>query len=357
MGHYFSLVYRILRGELFAIPGRVIALAFIILLIIMPLISSQPYFLRILTLAAIFAIYAASWDVLAGFTGQINLGQALFFGVAAYVGAKLNLVFGLPPWLTIPIGGIGAVIVGLMSALPALRLRGFYLSLVTLALPIILMGLIFIFADFTGGELGLYGITGLSNSRMLDYYVILAIMLVSVFIMYKITDAESKYFRMGLILHAIREDEITARASGINTPAYKIIAFAISGFFAGIAGGLYVHYMKIVGPSTLELFFSFQAVLWTIFGSMGTIYGAVAGVYILYPIIEFIRILPKGEDFRFIIFSVLLILVLLFMPQGLTVWVRDKIEIVCPRCKIINAAFRHECRACRANLLREKIEI
>ncbi len=161
----------------------------------------------------------------------------------------------------------------------------------------------------------------------------------------------------GLILHALREDEITARASGINTIRYKLMAFAVSGFFSGIAGGLYVHYMKIAGPSTLELFFSFQAILWTIFGGMGTIYGAVAGVYLLYPLIEFIRIVPRGDDIRFIVFSVVLILVLLFMPQGLTTWVRDKIEVICPRCKLINAAYRHNCRACRANLQREKMEM
>ncbi len=356
MGHYIRLIYQILRGELFEIPGRVIAFVFIISLLILPLISSQPYFLRIMTLAAIFAIYAASWDLLAGFTGQVNLGHALFFGVSAYVGGKLNLMFGLSPWLTIPLGGICAVIVGLVAGIPALRLRGFYLGLVTLALPIILTGVIFIFPEFTGGELGLYGVQRLSSSRVTDYYIIVIIMLLSVFVMYKITDAESKYLRTGLILHAIREDEITARASGINTIRYKLMAFAASGFFSGIAGGLYVHYMKIAGSSTLELFFSFQAILWTIFGGMTTIYGAVAGVYLLFPLIEFLRILPRGDDIRFILFSVLLILVLLFMPQGLTTWVRDKIEVICPRCKLINIALRHNCRACRASLVREKIE-
>jgi len=357
MGHYLRLFYQIIKGELLDIPGRVIAFIFVIGLLVLPLISDQSYLLRIMTLAAIYAIYAASWDLLAGFSGQVNLGHALFFGVSAYVGGKLNLVFGLPPWVTIPLGGICAVLVGLVAAIPALRLRGFYLALVTLALPIILTGIIFIFPNFTGGELGLYGVKRLSSSRMLDYYIIVIVMLISVFIMYKITDAESKYLRTGLILHALREDEITARASGINTIRYKLMAFAVSGFFSGIAGGLYVHYMKIAGPSTLELFFSFQAILWTIFGGMGTIYGAVAGVYLLYPLIEFIRIVPRGDDIRFIVFSVVLILVLLFMPQGLTTWVRDKIEVICPRCKLINAAYRHNCRACRANLQREKMEM
>jgi len=350
MFYYLKILNHIFKSEILEIPGRVIAFVFLIMLLVVPVFTDHPYVLRVLTLTAIYAIYAASWDVLAGFTGQINLGQALFFGVSAYAGAKLNLCFDLSPWITIPVGGIVAVVIGLIAALPALRLRGFYLALVTLALPVILTGIIFIFPDFTGGELGLYGIDRLSNSIVLTYYITMIVMLVSVFAMYKFTDDESKYIRTGIILHAIREDEITARASGINTTSYKMMAFALSGFFAGIAGGLYSHYMKIVGPSTLELFFSFQAILWTVFGGMATIYGAVVGVYILYPLTEFIRILPHVEDFRFILLSVLLILVLLFMPEGLSPWVRDKIEIRCPRCKLINVITRKNCRACRAPL-------
>ncbi|MBU1276106.1 MAG: branched-chain amino acid ABC transporter permease [Proteobacteria bacterium] len=357
MGHYLRICYHVIKTEVLEVPGRVIAAMFVIALLAMPLFISQPYVLRILTLTAIFAIYATSWDVLAGFTGQVNLGHALFFGVAAYAGAKLNLSMGLPPWATIPLGGVVAVVVGLIAAMPALRLRGFYLSLVTMALPIILTGVIYIFPSFTGGELGLYGIDRLSNSVVFNYYLTTVIMLVSVYIMYKYTDSESKLIRTGIILHAIREDEITARASGINSTRYKIMAFAVSGFFAGIAGGLYGHYMKIVGPSTLDLFFSFQAILWTIFGGMTTIYGAVAGVYILYPLVEFIRVLPHGEDVRFIFFSGILILTLLFMPEGLTTWVRDKIEIKCPRCKLVNVVTRRNCRACRAPLHLEKDQL
>lgn len=357
MIHYFRILYHKGKTEILEVPGRIIASLFVFIVLTVPLFTSQPYVLRILTLAALFAIYAASWDVLAGYTGQVNLGHALFFGVAAYTGAKLNLSLGLPPWLTIPIGGVIAVGIGLIAAVPALRLRGFYLSLVTMALPIILTGIIFIFSDFTGGELGLYGIGGLSGSNELNYYLSAVIMLVSVFIMYKFTDSESKFIRIGIILAAIREDEITARATGINTTRYKLLAFAVSGFFSGIAGGLYGHYLKTVGPSTLDLFFSFQAILWTIFGGMTTIYGAVAGVYILYPLIEFVRIIPGGEKIRFILFSGILILTLLFMPEGITTWVRDKIEIRCPRCKLVNAITRRKCRACRATLHLENITL
>ena len=345
---YFYLWYGWFKGEILAIPGRVIALCFFICLLCVPLVTQNPYYLRIIILATIFSLFAASWDVLAGFTGQLNLGHALFFGVASYTAGLLNTHLDMPPWFTIPCGAVAAVLVGLIAGIPALRLRGFYLGLVTLSFPLILSGLLFVFPEFTGGELGISGIKKLASSRIVAYYIVVAVFTFSIFIMWKFTDAKSKVFRSGVILHAIREDEITARASGIVTTRYKFLAFAISGFFAGIAGGLYVHFLRIAAPSTLDLFFSFQAILWTIFGGITTIYGAVAGVFILYPLLEILTFTHWGEQLRFIIFALILILTLLFMPEGVTVWVLDKLEVKCPRCKIVNVFTRKKCRACRA---------
>jgi branched-chain amino acid transport system permease protein len=344
------LLFRLFKVKVWAIPGRMIALFFLASLVVVPLITKESYVIRILSLAGIYAIFAVSWDVLAGYTGQLNLGQALFFGVGAYGAALLNLNFSLPPFITIPLGGIGSVAVGLMASLPALRLRGFYLGLVTLSFPIILTGIIFLFSDVTGGELGLFGLSPLSDSRILDYYIVLLVMMVSIFAMYKFTDAKSTNIRTGIILHAIREDEITARNSGIDTTKYKLLAFAVSGFFAGIAGGLYAHFLRISGPSTLELFFSFQAILWTIFGGIRTIYGAVAGVYFLFILMELLRINPLGDQIRFVVFALILIFTLLYMPEGIATWIRDKIEIECQRCKINNVFTRNNCRACGAPL-------
>jgi branched-chain amino acid transport system permease protein len=165
--------------------------------------------------------------------------------------------------------------------------------------------------------------------------------------MWKLTDAKSALVRTGIILHAIREDEIAARASGINTIRYKLLAFAVGGFFAGIAGGLYAHFMRIAGPSTLDLMLSFQAIIWTVFGGIVSIYGAVVGVYFLYPLMEFLRVIP---ELRVLIFAAIVIVILLFMPEGIAVWIRDKIERECPRCKLTNVAWRRTCRACGASL-------
>jgi branched-chain amino acid transport system permease protein len=335
------------QGDVVAIPGRFLALLFFLALIIIPVIITDSYILRILAFANIYAIFAVSWDLLSGYTGQINFGHALFFGVAAYTSALLNLKLGLPPWVTIPIGALASVVAGVVVCLPALRLRGPYLSLVTLAFPLILLGVIFAFTDFTGGELGVSGIARISESRVTDYYISFAVMLVSVMIMWKLTDAKSALVRTGIIFHAIREDEIAARASGINTIRYKLLAFAVGGFFAGIAGAFHAHFMRIAGPADLQLFLSFQVIIWTVFGGITSIYGPVVGVFIMYPLMEFLRVLP---EIRMLIFAAIVVIILLFMPEGIAVFIRDKIERQCPRCKLSNVWWRKTCRACSTEL-------
>ena len=335
------------QGDILAVPGRLLALVFFILLVLVPVVTSDSYILRTLIFANIFAIFAVSWDLLSGYTGQVNFGHALFFGVAAYTSALLNLKLGLQPWATIPIGALAAVVAGVIVCLPALRLRGPYLSLVTLAFPLILLGIIFAFTGFTGGELGVSGLSRISNSRVTDFYISFGVMLISVMIMWKLTDAKSAVVRTGIIFHAIREDEIAARASGINTIRYKMLAFAVGGFFAGIAGAFHAHFMRIAGPSNLDLFLSFQAIIWTVFGGITSIYGPVVGVFIMYPVMEFLRVVP---EIRMLIFAAIVVVILLFMPEGVAVFVRDKMERECPRCKLANVAWRKTCRACGANL-------
>jgi branched-chain amino acid transport system permease protein len=339
---YAGRAYKGFRGEVLVLPSRTMVLLFCLILLLLPLVMAHPYYLRILIMASIFAIFAASWDLLSGFTGQISFGHALFFGVAAYTSALLNLNIGLPPWLTIPLGALAAVVAGLVVGVPCLRLRGTYLALATLAFPLILTGVVFVIPDITGGELGVSGIGRLSESRVIEYYIAVTLMVILGFVMWKITDSKT-----GIIFHAIREDEVAARASGINTTRYKLLAFCLSGLFAGIAGGLYVHFMRIAGPSTLELMLSFQVIIWAIFGGIATIYGPIAGAFILVLLMEFLTVAP---EIRMLLFAIMVMLVLLFMPEGLTTWVRDKIEKVCPRCKLRNIATRKSCRVCTADL-------
>jgi branched-chain amino acid transport system permease protein len=337
-----KMALRYVRNEIIVLPTRVIAIVFVLALLLMPLLTNDMYILRILAIASIFAIFAASWDLLSGYVGQVSFGHALFFGVAAYTTALLNLRLGWPPIITIPIGALAAVLVGLLVGIPSLRLKGPYLGLATLAFPIMLMGIIFVFPGFFGGELGISGITRLAPTRIIEYYIAVVLMLVLCFAMWKITDS-----KMGIIFHAIREDEIAVRASGINTIKYKLMAFCISGFFAGLAGGLFTHFLRIAGPSMLAVLMSFQAIIWTIFGGIVTIYGAVVGVFILYPTLEVLRAL---SEYRMLIFALIVLLILRIMPEGITTFVRDKLERDCPRCKARNAFTRKECRICFSDM-------
>lgn len=341
-GIYLKRFYSVVRGEVLVLPSRVIVALFFLALLGMPLISQDPYLIRIIVLTSIFAILAASWDLLSGFTGQMNFGHALFFGVGAYVSAMLNVHLHMPPWGSVPLGAAAAVLTGLIVGIPCLRLKHTYLALTTMAFPIILMGIIFALPDITGGELGISGLQRISNSLIVNYYIYVVIMLVLCTIMWKITDSHT-----GIIFHAIREDELAVKASGINTTRYKLLAFCLSGFFAGIAGGLYAHYMRIAGPSTLEVSMSFTVVIWAVFGGIATIYGPIAAVFILFPLLEFVRFWP---EYRMLIFAVVVLLILLYMPEGLIPWVRDKIEKECPRCKIRSVATRKTCRICTAVL-------
>ncbi|MBW1700967.1 MAG: branched-chain amino acid ABC transporter permease [Deltaproteobacteria bacterium] len=342
LGFYLRKLFNIVKREMLVLPSRIVVGLFFLVLLLLPVVTQDPYVLRILVLTSIFAILAASWDLLSGFTGQMNFGHALFFGVGAYTAALLNLHAHIPPWGSIPLGGLGAVLAGLIIGIPCLRLRGTYLALTTLAFPIILMGIVFAFSNITGGELGVSGLSRLSGSRLSDYYITVVVMLGLCTIMWKITDSNT-----GIIFHAIREDEVAVRAAGINTTRYKLLAFCLSGFFAGISGGLYAHFMRIAGPSTLEVSMSFTVVIWAIFGGIVTIYGPVGAVFILFPLLEFFRFWP---EYRMLMFAVIVLLTLLYMPDGLFPWLRDKVETECPRCKIRNVATRKTCRVCTAPL-------
>ena len=334
-----------LRNEVFVLPSRTAVLVWAVALLALPPLYGDAYIMRILTMTCIFAIFAASWDLLAGYTGQVNFGHALFFGAGAYTSALASLKLGITPWATIWAGAAVAMLFGFLVGYLCLRLRGSYLSLATLAFPLIALGLLFAFPDFSGGELGISGLRRLVVTPAANYYIAAVAMLLIVFGLWALGDS-----KFGIVLHAIRDDEVAARASGINTPRYKMVVFAIAAAAAGFAGALFAHYLRVAGPSSLEVALSFQVVIWGIFGGVATIYGPVAAVFILYPLTEWLGSFKAFGELRLLIFAVIVLLVLLFMPRGLTPWVRDKIEVQCPRCKQRNGAWRSVCRLCGAGL-------
>jgi branched-chain amino acid transport system permease protein len=337
-----------LRNEVLILPSRTLVLLWVLALLALPLVYDDAYVLRILTMTCIFAIFAASWDLLAGYTGQVNFGHALYFGAGAYTSALFSFKLGLSPWLTIWAGAAVAMVFGLASGYLCLRLRGAYLSLATLAFPLIALGILFAFPDFSGGELGISGLRRLAVTPAANYYVAAIAMLVIVFALWGFADS-----KFGIVLHAIRDDELAARASGINTLRYKLAVFSVSGAAAGFAGALFAHYLRVAGPSALEVALSFQVVIWSIFGGLATIYGPVAAVFILYPLTEWLGGVSTVGELRLLFFAVIVLLVLLFMPRGLAPWARDRVETRCPRCKQPNGAWKSACRLCGATLQTE----
>jgi len=335
-----------LKNEILVLPSRTAVLLWVLALLALPWAYGDAYVLRILTMTCLFAVFAASWDLLAGYTGQVNFGHALYFGAGAYASALLSLKLGITPWLTIWAGAAVAALFGFASGYLVLRLRGSYLSLATLAFPLITLGILFAFPDFSGGELGISGVRRLAVTPVANYYIAAVSMLAIVFGLWALADS-----KFGIVLHAIRDDEVAARASGINTLRYKLAIFSIAGAAAGFSGALFAHYLRVAGPSTLEVALSFQVVIWGIFGGLATVYGPVAAVFLLYPLTEWLGSFRNFGELRLLAFALIVLFVLLFMPRGLAPWVRDKVEGQCPRCKQRNGAWRSVCRLCSAPAL------
>jgi len=290
-----------------------------ILLILFPIITTDFYILTILITANISAVFAASWDLLGGVTGQFSLGHALFFGVAAYMSGALNLYLGLAPWITIPLGGAFGVLVGFLVAIPSLRLKGAYFAITSLIFPGMLGTLILMFPDITGGDSGLYGLSSISSEILITYYASLLLMIGSIFVLLRIANSN-----MGLIFRSIRDDEDTAEATGINTTKYKFYSFAISGFFAGIAGGFHAHLLRYAGPYVFNAFYSFQVILFAALGGIGTIIGSVGGAYLMIILNEILRDI---NEFRVIITAIVMLLVFRFLPKGLIRQITRRLKI------------------------------
>lgn len=272
--------------------------------------------LTILTMANIWAVFAASWDILSGYTGQISFGHAFFIGVGGYVSAlcSLALVPQLPmPWLVIVsilLGGAAAATGGVLLALPAVRLHGPYLSLMTLVAAAVAERVVRILKLQSTGAEG--AITGLPNFGFIPHQVFLysAAFVLGISLLLVIL-ARS---RIGKIFQAIRESEQAAAAAGINTAKYKILAFAISGFVAGAAGAFYAHYLGSVAPASHFLLdISVFCIVASVLGGMGTIIGPLAGSYLYIVVQENFR--PLGS-WRFLALFLVALGVLFFLPRG-----------------------------------------
>lgn len=265
------------------------------------------YYSGILIMIMINIILAASLNITVGILGQISLGHAGFMSVGAYSAGlflKSGLMQGLPAYLcALLLGGLAALILGFLVGIPSLRLKGDYLAIITLAFGEIVRVFIEYF-DFTGGAQGLSGIPTQKNMPL-----IYLICVISVLLMYSMMTT-----RHGRLILAIREDEIAAEASGVNLSRSKIFAFAYSAMFAGIAGAVYAQYMGLLSARQFGTTASIDILVMVVLGGMGSFTGSILSAIALTILPEFLRAI---HEYRMILYSLALIIVMLYRPSGL----------------------------------------
>lgn len=276
------------------------------------------YVSGILVMVLVNIILTVSLNLASGFLGQLVLGHAGFMSVGAYASALFTLNSGLPISVAFPlsilIAGVVAVIFGVLIGIPALRLKGDYLAIITLGFGEIIKVLINFF-DFTGGARGLRGIPRVvdkSSGISVEFVKFSYAFFLAVLTIYLITAFIRS--RHGRAVIAIREDEIAAEASGINTTYYKLLAFVMAAFFAGVAGALYAHHLGVLNPAKFDFNYSVEILVMVVLGGMGSITGSVVSAIALTILPELLR---GFSDYRMLAYSVILILVMLFKPTGL----------------------------------------
>jgi branched-chain amino acid transport system permease protein len=280
----------------------------LLLLAAAPLVFPGTYLIGVLTVAAIYGIWAVSWDFMSGLTGRENFGHSLFIGVGAYAAGFLNVQMELGPWWSLPVSMLLAMGFALLLGFPTLRLRGPYFALAMLSAAVIMQRLMLIFWEHTGGEEGIQDIAPLIRNHLHYYWFVLALLGVITFLLGWLARS-----RWGLILRAIRGDEATCLAAGIPITTYKIVSLVISAAFAGLGGALYAHYQLQVSPQLFAVVTSVTIITMVYVGGMGTIFGPVGGALLLTLLTEGLR---NVGEWRLIVYSVLLILIIFFLPDG-----------------------------------------
>lgn len=274
-----------------------------------PLFTGDSYLLRVFIIIHVFAVLAASLDIIVGYTGQLTAGHTAVFGWGAFVTAWLILWLNLPPLAAVFAGGLAGAALGFMVGILCLRFRYLLLTLVTFAFLVLSYALARQFHEITGGELGLHGIAPISKSPVTNFYITLSFMLATVAVLLLLGSS-----RTGLRMKALKEDETAAETIGIDTVKHKLLANVVGSMFAGLAGGFFTTYMTSVGASIFFLDHLLRLVLMWGIGGGGSIVGPVIGAYVVTLTAEYLRFI---EEYRIILLGIVMMLFIRFMPSGL----------------------------------------
>lgn len=304
---------------------------------VISIFEDSPYILGILILATLYAYVGITWNIVAGFAGQLLIAHVIFLGIGAYTTIVLYDRFDISPWLGIPAAGIMAGLLGMLVSFITLRygLKADYFALFTIALLVTLKTL-FLKWNFVGSALGLWlQLSDASlknmifNTKQPYLYIAMVILTLGVIVQYRIYRS-----KMGKYMLAIREDESAAAALGVNTSLYKTYAVVISAIMAGIAGGFYVMYVTFVEPpQVFDLGFNVEIVMASpIIGGLGSLAGPILGAFLNKPLAELIRgmLSAQTSGSSLIIYGSFLVLSILFLPRGIAGALHDLYKKIHP---------------------------
>jgi len=301
------------------------AAAFMLLL---PMGVTGTYVVHVAIMTMIFAILAMGLDLVLGYCGQYSFAQGAFFGLGAYASALLALHFGLPFVVTLPLAVVIAAAAGVLLGIPALRLSGHFLAITTIAFQIVVYLIMAQWYGLTHGMEGLSGIPAVGSVQILGttlarfdtpngmYYLTLALFGLSVLIAVRLARS-----RIGLEWLAIHDDELLARALGVDSMRRKVLAFAVSAAMAGAAGAILAHYLHSIHPAEFSVWTSATILAMTVIGGRGTVLGPILGAVLLTLLPEVLR---SADEFRLIIYGALMIIFVTFFPVGLVGLLRKR---------------------------------
>ena len=284
--------------------------------VLFPFLAGMSFhILNVAIIMLIFILFSSAWNFLA-YSGQASLGHAAFFGIGGYVSTLIARSAGATSFATILAGGCVAAFIGFLLGLTCVRLKEWFLAMVTFGFAVILQVVVASsLAATTGGWDGIVSPrlipVSMPNYLVIEYYVILAVTIASIIAIYLVLHS-----RAGLAFAAIRENETEAQASGINPVHWKLLAFTISSFLTGISGALFVHHIGFISPDIFHAENSFWPIIYSIFGGLGTISGPIIGTIILTVVWDSLKEMGLTYE-RFIIIGLLLIVVVIFLPRGL----------------------------------------
>lgn len=283
------------------------------ILVLCVILFSTPYWRKVLVSTAMFGVLAISWDFLVS-TGLVSLGQALFFGIGAYIAGGLNHYFGLPYWATIPIATLAGGCLSTLLLLPVLRLRGIYFAMVTLVLPLVLVRIIEATKIIGGTE----GLSGLANFHSVweELVVSLVVLLAVLFGFRRIMGAD-----YGLILQGIRDNDRSVISAGINIYWFKAQALFLASSVGAFAGAFMTHAYMFVGMPVFALDYSILPIASAVVGGMGTLAGPALGACILVPLSEALRGLGT---LRIVFYGIFLVVFTVAVPEGLFHYIQRK---------------------------------